>query len=237
MTRYALLNNVEHQDLKVITERGLQYGDQVQSCVTFPFEFRTVQSSFPILLQQDEIGALYPVALFGFQEGENLFLNESGWQANYVPAMLRREPFLIGFQDAGQEDKRRMLSIDLDHPRISKAEGEPLFQPLGGRTPYLENMADLLETIYRGYEHARTFMEALKEHDLTESITFEIVLKDGSSNQLLGYHGLIEEKVQALDGATLQSFNEQGFLMPMFMMLASTPNIQTLVDAKNRELD
>jgi hypothetical protein len=74
VTEYALLNNVAHQDLKVITERSARYGDDVMYCMTFPFEFRSVQASYPILMQQDSNGSLYPVALLGFQEKENLFL-------------------------------------------------------------------------------------------------------------------------------------------------------------------
>lgn len=237
MTEYALLNNVAHQDLKVITERSARYGDDVMYCMTFPFEFRSVQASYPILMQQDSNGSLYPVALLGFQEKENLFLGESGWKTNYVPAMIRREPFVVGFQNSskeGEDKTTRMLSIDMAHPRVSIDAGEPLFQPLGGRTPFLESSADLLETIYVGTEHVRGFMAALKEYGLTEAITIEIPLIDGSRNQLIGFHGLVEEKIQELDGATLESFSKNGYLMPLFMMLASFVNIQKLVELKNK---
>ena len=204
--------------------------------MVMPFEFRAVQAFYPIVLQQDTRGDLYPVALFGFQENENLFLGEDGWRAGYVPAMLRREPFLIGV--AGGDDKGpNMLSIDMAHPRVSTESGEALFQPLGGRTPWLETMVELLETIHAGHEHCRLFMEALKAHGLTEAFTWDITLNDGSRNQLVGFHGIDEEKVQALDGDALAHFGRQGFLMPLFMMLASIPNVQRLVDFKNAALE
>ena len=236
MTDYALLNNVDHADIKIITDRSARYRDDVMKALVFPFEFRNVQACYPILFQQDGAGGFYPLALFGFQEKENLFLDESGWQAPYIPAMVRREPFLIGYQDSktqGDTERTRVLSIDMNHPRVNTEQGEPLFQPLGGRTPFLESAANLLETIYAGIEHNRSFMASLQEHDLLESMTLEIELNDGSRNQLIGFHCLDEEKVQALPAEVLGDFNERGYLMSLFMVLASMGNIQRLAELKN----
>ena len=239
MSKYALLNNVDHKDVRVITDRSAALGDNVMHAMTFPFEFRSVQAFYPILLHRDERGELYPVALFGFQNGENLFLDEQGWHARYVPAMIRRQPFLIGFEAAARQgagEQRRMLSLDMAHPRVNRERGEPLFLPLGGRTPFLEEMATLLETLYHGGELNRKFVQALQEHGLIENVTFDIALADGSRNQLLGFFAIDEEKVQGLSDAALGQLSRSGFLMPLFMMLASTTNVRTLVDLKNAKL-
>ncbi|MYD96884.1 MAG: SapC family protein [Gammaproteobacteria bacterium] len=239
MADFVMLNNVDHQDVRIITDRSSRYGDNVMLALTFPFEFRNVQAHYPILFQGDSDGGYYPVALFGFQEDENLFLDERGWHAEYVPAMIRRQPFLIGHQEqaGGDTERTRVLTVDMDHPRVNTERGEPLFQPLGGRTPFLDDAADLLETIYGGIGHVRNFVGALGDHDLLEALTFEIALKDGTRNQLIGFHCLVEEKVQALSAETLGEFNESGHLMPMFMVLASLANMQRLVELKNDRLD
>ena len=239
MPNYALLNNVEHGDLKIVTDRAARFGDDVMKTPVFPFEFRDVQAFYPILFQQDGKGSHTPVALFGFQERENLFLGETGWDAAYVPAMLRRVPFLIGYQETtvgGKPERVRVLSLDVDHPRVNKEAGEALFLPLGGRTPFLEEAADLLETIHDGLGQASAFVDALHENDLLETVTFEIALKDGSRNQLLGFDCINEEKVQALSAQVLGSFNERGLLMPLFMVLASTANVARLVERKNKQV-
>jgi hypothetical protein len=178
LSNFALLNNVDHKDVRIITERSARYGDNVNFVMTFPFEFRSVQAFYPILFHRDAQGEFYPVALFGFESGENLFLDETGWHARYVPAMIRRQPFLIGFEADTRQggERRRMLSLDLDSPRVGKERGEPLFEPLGGRTPFLEEMATLLETLYHGAEHNRKFVAALQGHALIESVTFDIAL-------------------------------------------------------------
>ena len=43
--------------------------------------------------------------MFGVEEGENLFLDEKGWNASYIPLNIMRQPFLIGFQEKTQEGK------------------------------------------------------------------------------------------------------------------------------------
>jgi hypothetical protein len=234
-----MLNNVDHKDTRIITDRSASYGDAVMFVMTFPFEFRSVQAFYPILFHRDQRGEMYPVALFGFESGENLFLDDSGWHARYVPAMIRRQPFLIGFEAAARQgagEQRRMLSLDMAHPRVNRERGEPLFLPLGGRTPFLEEMATLLETLYHGGELNRKFVQALQEHGLIENVTFDIALADGSRNQLLGFFAIDEEKVQGLSDAALGQLSRSGFLMPLFMMLASTTNVRTLVDLKNAKL-
>jgi hypothetical protein len=235
LSNFEPLNNVDHKDLRIITERSAEYGDNVMHVMTFPFEFRSVQAFYPILFHRNERAEFYPVALFGFESGENLFLDEAGWSARYVPAMIRRQPFLIGFgaDDGPGVERRRMLSLDMASPRVSKARGEPLFEPLGGRTPFLEEMANLLETLYHGAEHNKRFVEALQAHGLIESVTFDLSLADGSRNQLLGFYAIDEEKVRGLSDEALGKLSREGFLMPLFMMLASTMNVRTLLDLKS----
>lgn len=239
MTNFALLNNIDHQDVRIITERAARYGDNIMKALALTFEFRNLQAFYPILFQQsgDDFD---PVALFGFQEHENLFLDEQGWQAGYIPAMVRREPFLIGFQESKTPDapeKIRVLSLDMDHPRVNTEIGEPVFQPLGGRTTFVEDAADLLEAIYEGIDLNKAFVGAMREHDLLESVAMEIELKDGSRNTLIGFHCIDEEKVQELPAEVLGEFSQKGFLMPMFMALASIANIQRMVELKNSTLD
>ena len=44
MTSHVLINNVEHNEVRVVTMRSAKYGDAIMSCITFPLEFRSVQA-------------------------------------------------------------------------------------------------------------------------------------------------------------------------------------------------
>jgi hypothetical protein len=239
MTNYVLLNPVEHANLKVITDRSADYGDNVKYVMTFPFEFRNIQSHYPIFFQKDSsTGAFFPLALFGFENNENLFLSGQGWNAAYVPAMIKRQPFLIGFQQDPEnaEVKKAVVSIDMDNPRVSETQGEAMFLEHGGSSEHLQRMTANLELIHQAHEHSEKFINALIEHDLLESFTLDIELKDGSGNQLLGFYTINEDSVQQLSGNVLGNLNEQGFLQPIFMALASHSRIRSLIDLKNATL-
>lgn len=239
MANYQMLNNVDHGAVRVITERGARYGDDVMFTMTFPLEMRSIQACYPILIFKDpEQGHLYPVALLGFEEGENLFLTDSHWNAPYIPMMIRRPPFLIGFQksSAGAE-RQRVLTIDLDHPRVSDTDGVPLFLEHGGNSDFLEQTANMLEAIHHGNEQNTAFIDLLLKHELVESITLDITLDDRSRNQLHGFYTLDDEKLQALDAQALDEFKRSGFLLPAFMMVASMSHLRDLVAVRNARLN
>jgi len=121
MAKHALLNNVAHKNLRVITRHSADLGDNVGSVVTFPTEWGDVHREYPILFRKDPAtGEFLSVALLGFGEAENLFLDESGWNASYIPGIVARGPFLIGFQR-----EEPVIHVDLDHPRISPPKASP----------------------------------------------------------------------------------------------------------------
>src|SRR3546814_13121281 len=95
MTRHAVLDNKTHRDLRIRTDAGAELGDDIMATLTVPSEFRRVQAHFPILFRRetgrDDFTAL---AMFGFQTGENLFLDGARWDAGYRP--LRSDERRVG---------------------------------------------------------------------------------------------------------------------------------------------
>jgi hypothetical protein len=230
MSTTVLLNNVDHKDLKVITKHGSQFGDAVMSTITFPAEFRDLQAHYPIVFRKTNDGLSFePIALFGFKEGENLFLRANGWEASYVPLLIERQPFLIG--NTGGE---LMMHIDLDSPRVSMAEGEAVFLPHGGNSEFLERMNSVLLSIHQGLQSTPAFISALMEHQLLESFVLDIELNDGSQNRLAGFYTINEDKVHHLNGVVLEQFNKAGYLQAIYMVIASLSNFRALIERKNR---
>ena len=239
MANYVMLNNVEHQNVKIITERSKRFGDKVNLALTFPIEFRRVQSCYPIFFQKDAgSGPFHPIALFGFAAAEPIFMYADEWDANYVPLMIRRNPFLIGYQKSPQESdaNQSVVSIDMDSPRVGETEGEALFLPHGGTSEYLASMIENLEDIKVGHEMNAAFVDALLELDLIESVSMEIELNDGSKNQLLGLYTIDEERLEQLDGEALGKLHRRQFLLPIYMILASLSSFKTLIGKKNEQL-
>ena len=236
MSDFQILNNVDHKDLRVIEGSPMTYGDDVHCCPAYTFEFRDIQSSLPLLLQEHSEGGFIPVALMGFEAGENLFIESNTWLLNTIPAFIRKGPFLIGTHAGDDDQQIRLMSVDMSNPRVSHSEGTALFQPLGGRTDYLEKTANLLETLFDGAEHTKRFTMALESLGLIESVTLDITLKDGSKNQLLGFYTINEEVLRKSSGEQLAALSGEGFLMPLFMMLASHANVADLIQRKEQRV-
>lgn len=238
MNSHVILNNVTHKDLKINTQRSASLGDAVASVLTFPFEFRNILSHYPICFKKDEqSGEFYAAALMGFEENENLFLTESGWQASYIPLVVEREPFLIGFQASEQGgEPGRIIHVNMESPRISTTQGEPVFLPMGGNTPYLERIGSILEAIYQGQKGSKLFFDELIKHDLLEAFELSVTLNDGSENKLVGFYTVHEERLENLSGAALEALSRSGTLQHAYMALASLSNFSVLIDRKNRRL-
>jgi hypothetical protein len=231
MANSVLLNNVDHKDLRAITTHSAAYGDDVMSAVTFPSEFRSIQAHYPIVFRKTAEGQFQPVALLGFQEKQNLFLTSDGrWDATYLPLMIERQPFLIGKNGDGQ----LLIHVDLDHPRVSRSEGEPLFRPHGGNTDFLDRMSSVLLAIHQGLERTPPFVAALLEHNLLESFVFDIQLDNGSQNRLAGFYTIHEERLTGLSGNALEHLSKAGHLLAAYLCVASLSNFRALIDRQNR---
>jgi hypothetical protein len=238
MTRTVLLDNTAHQDLKIRTGYSAEFGDSINSVLVFPTEFVFVQREYPILFRKDPSGQLQSVALLGLDKDENLFLENGKWNARYVPAVQQRGPFLIGFrknETSGEVVREPVIHIDLDHPRVSHTEGEPVFLRHGGHAPYLERANRMLQLIYRGTAAVAPMFAAFEEAGILDSMEIEVALDERTKYKLPGFVTISEQRLAKLDGAQLERLNKPGFLHFATFALASLGNFNWLIELKNRK--
>lgn len=234
MANHQILTPEAHADVRIRTDRGAALGDDLMSCLVVPAEFRQVQSEYPILFRRNvEREGFIALALFGFENGENLYLEDSRWDAAARPLAIDIQPFLIGSPDG---DGHKQVHLDLDSPRVSVADGVRVFDEHGRPSPYLEDIIDKLGSLDAGYQEAGEFFAALERHHLLEPMSLEITLEDGSTNRLVGFHVINEERLQTLDADALAALHEAGQLMPIFMAVASLGNLSKLIARKNRRV-
>ena len=236
MAEHAVLDRDAHRHLRVRTEPSAELGDGTMACLTVPLEFRRIQNEFPILFRRDlESGKFSALALMGFENGENLFLEDGRWDAHYRPMALAIQPFLVGRPASGEGPAQ--VHIDLSHSRIAPpGEGIGLFDENGQPTPHLEQIAAMLGDLDEGYRASHDFFDALERHELLEPLAVDVALDDGSQHRLVGYHIVNEDKLAALDAAALGDLHRGGHLMPIFMALASLSNLSELARRKQRRL-
>ena len=236
MSQHQILNSADHLNLRVHTEAGAAYGDDVMACLTVPLEFRQVQARFPIVFRRDiETGKLSALALMGFENGENLYFGDGRDDGGYRPLALAIHPFLIGRRATEGGDAQ--VHIDMGHPRVStNGEGVRVFDEDGRPTPYLDSIAEKLGDLDYGYQLSADFFSALEAYGLVEPFSFDVTLDHGSKQSLVGFQTINEDRFATLDAAALHQLHRQGHLLPIFMVLASLTQFGELVARKKARI-
>lgn len=231
------LNSVQHASLRVSRKYSEALGDNVMTCLVFTTEMRTLQGTYPLLMQQiDGHTQPLPIALLGLENDENLFLcaSESGWASETVPMMMQKGPFYIAKEQDSTGAVRNVIALDEDHPKLNlESAGERLFSEAGGHSPYLERIIALLENIEASHPHTMDFATTLGELELITPLDFKFTLNDGSVHTLTGFFGIDEERLQNLPDSTLAALQKKGHLLPLFMMIASQSQFSRLMALKN----
>ena len=240
MPRHELLDNVTHKNIKVLTHHHPSFGDIASYTHIFNSEFRQAQREYPLFFRKNtETGKFETIALFGFAQEENLYLDNHGWHAHYIPLTIQRRPFLIGFQhdnENGIVTQRPVIHIDMESSRINTTRGKQIFLPKGGESPYLQKISAILDAINQGHAHNNTFVQCLVDYDLIESVNINVTLNNGSNHRLTNLYTIHEEKLAQLHGNALDKLHKTGFLQDAHMIIASMVNLTHLIEKKNATL-
>lgn len=237
MSQYQLLNNVKHKDLKILTHRGADVGDAVSGCVVYPTELNELQKYYPIVFQQQEDNSWLLIALFGFENNENLFLEDNVWNAAYIPAVIEREPFLIGFQQREGQPPEPVVHVDLSSPRVSSdGSGESVFLEFGGNAPLLDRISNVLTVVHEGVAEAERMLNAFNALDLIAPVSLEIEFENSNRFQTARYATIDKEKLLALSDEQVGQLHRSGLLRYAYLIHGSMSNMQHLVNIKNSRL-
>ena len=96
-----------HRHSSVEIGRNFDFSSKVNSVPLTAIEFREAQSDYPIVFAGNKESVM-PAVILGLRDGENLYLSSDGkWDARYIPAFVRRYPFVF----AKSEDGQRFISV------------------------------------------------------------------------------------------------------------------------------
>lgn len=223
-----------HKDMRVVTEPGEAYGDNINLIAVVPREFTRLVANYPIVIAKDQkTGEFNFCVLTGFEKGENLFLDGTYWDASYIPLEMQRRPFFAATEEGSD---KAVVYVDADDPRAQSATGERIFEASGEQTEYFRKVNGVLADLVVGIHEARRLMAALLEHDLVEPVRFNIKLASGKDGHFDGLYAIDDEKVAALEGDVLADLHKSGFLKIIHVQIASLVHIQSLIDRKNRRV-
>lgn len=213
------VSSERHRDLFV--KAGNQYGfaANVNAVPLMGVEFRAAALEYPIVFA-GEGEALSPVAVLGIARDRNACIDAHGhWQGRYIPAFVRRYPFVFASSDDG---KTFTLCIDEDFAGCNReGRGERLFDADGERTAYLRNVLGFVTEYQAQFQRTRAFAGRLRDLGLLEPMTAQFRLPSGEPGSLTGFQAVNRERLKALDPTVLAALAQSDELELIYLQLQS----------------
>ena len=223
----VLLNRHLHKRRRVLPNDSFAFSRKANSLYLACAEFAEACKEYAIVFARVDGGRIAPLALLGLRDGENLFVNAQGrWEAHYVPAFVRRYPFVLAEFDGAQMG----VCVDEAFSGISETEGEALFDAQGENTPYLQGALDFLNLYQTEYLRTEQFCQQLAELGLLMEMNAKADLADGRSFSVNGLLVIDEKRLQALTDVQLLGLARSGALGLVQLHFASLSNMNRLVD-------
>jgi len=236
MAHLVSLDNMAHRHLRIDRRRAEAAGAALNTAPVVLSEFLKLVVQYPIAFTKDrDTGRFACVALFGFHEGENLFVADGEWQGIYVPLQVARQPFFLGqASDKPGEDGHFIMCIDIEHPSVGQEQGETIFDSEGQATAYLENIKQGLAELLNGEEATRHFIDTVARLKLLVPMQLEISFENGEATRVEGLYTIDEARLDALGPEEIANLHGQRLLAPIYTMLASLGHIYGMIDRRNR---
>jgi hypothetical protein len=228
------LNKEKHRDLKLTnTESGFAFANKTNSVILSGMEFARAAKEYPIIFIKSGEHTL-PVALLGFRQDENLFVNAQGdWDAKHIPAFVRRYPFVLATtpdSNGGNEEPNQLaVCIDESFPGFNSEEGKPLFDEQGEKTELLDNAIKFLQQYQNQYQRTELFVERLLDLELLSEFTANAELKNSEKISVGGLMVVDEKKLMALENKQSKELFQSGELGWVYAHLFSLSNMQELM--------
>jgi len=197
-------------------------------------EFAVAQRHYPIVFGTGESSV--PLALVGLREGENLFVDAAGiWKSGaYIPAYLRRHPFMLAKLDPNAD----VLSLVFDDSW--DLLGEDGDQKLFNGTEAAETTKNILgfcEQFERDIAATKSFMEELEKLGLL--MEGQAQIQNPGMEQpatFAGFRMVDESKMQNLRGDQARKMVQNGMMGLLYAHLFSLSQMRELFALANPEM-
>lgn len=216
----------KHRDVSVRQGSSYGFAREVNSVPVLAAEFGRCAMEYAIVFAgTDEV--VFPSVILGLGGNRNAMVDaEGGWTGRYVPAFLRRYPFVFAAADDGS---RFALCIDEEFEGVNRdGVGERLFDADGNRTRYLEDVVKFTADYQSQFKRTERFCTRLRELDLLEPATAQVTVQGGARTQLGGFQTVNREKLRKLPDAALLEMVRNDELELCYLHLHSLTNLAAL---------
>jgi hypothetical protein len=220
------LNKEQHAAIKINNNNAFSHVSSEHLLPVVVHEFVVAGAEFPIVFVKTSETTYQPVAMLGLAVKQNLFIEDSQWQALYVPRAVRNYPLIL-VKDA-QDADRLMIGLDESSERVGQAEGNALFNEDGTESEFLtQRKQQMAEYLDMGVI-TRNFVEKLQSLDLIKEQVLTLNIK-GEERRINGIFLIDESKLNALSDEVFLELRKNGYLTAIYAQLMSLQHTQKLV--------
>ncbi len=215
-------------------ERPFSFAEATQFVPAVAEEFTAACRDLAIVFLP---GPQRPAAVFvvGLRAGQNLLVTPQGlWDGGYVPAFLRRYPFIRGDIEGADP----VVCIDQSYEGLNEDRGEAFFAD-GAETPYLESQVGFVNAYYEASRRSEAFCDLVQRMELLKPVTIDVKSR-GVASALHGLFAIDEEKLDRLPARKFEELRKAGALPAIYAQLVSLGAIGRLsarLDTERRGFD
>lgn len=225
--KVAPISAQRHRTWCIEKRAGYAYASQSNAVPLTAAEFEMAALEYTIVFLGSE-DTTTPVALLGLNAEENLYLEDGHrWRARYIPAFVRRYPFVFS---RGDDGNTYTLCVDENFEGCNQeGRGQALFDVSGVGTDYLNAMMQFLTSYQQQIALTNAFCEKLKQLELLEEMTATFQLPNSDKAQVKGFMAVDKAKLLQLPGDTLAELARSGALELIYAHLLSMRNFAELL--------
>ena len=227
------LSSARHGKCSLEKGADFSFARSVNSVPLLAVEFAEAQSEYAIVFAGDANSTM-PAVILGSRDEENLYLDaQNAWQAAYVPAFLRRYPFVFSRSDDG-----KAFSVCVDetfHGLNYQGRGNALFEADGKPSAFTQNVLKFLENYRIQFLRTQAFCSKLRALDLLHPMEVEFARPAGGKSALAGFLCVDRSKLKALSAKAVQELIKNDGLELIYLHLASLRNFTALRNRLKRQ--
>lgn len=222
----APLSAERHTNMSVKMSGTYRFASRINSVPLLAAEFTAAAPDLPIIFA-GEGDNIFPAALLGFGPEENLLVDADGqWRQGYIPAFLRRYPFVFSESEDGSTFT---LCIDEEFEGLNTdGIGERLFDSAGNRTQFVENTLGFVSQYQAQFNRTKQYCTRLMQLGLLKPAQARRGTANGQAVTVGGFSIIDRARLKEIGDVDLREMFDTDELEMSFVHLQSLANIQRL---------
>lgn len=211
------LDKVKHQSLELVDKFNLDFAKSINFIPILHTELTQVAQELPIVFLKSGDTEFALAAVVGLRDKENLQIKDGHWVGRYIPAFIRRYPFITLSQPDNPAqffiaiDEEANCLIDSKNKKTAGQGSEPLFED-EAPSKKIQQVLPFLQKYHLEHRNTIQFCQQLSSLQLLSSSNLKIQSKLGLTYQVNGVWIIEEANLKKLLPEVLHQLLSDGVL-------------------------